>query len=42
MLFIQDHNVIECTMGYGPSHGFEFFIKVLEKTIFQCIIMCMS
>ncbi len=29
-------------MGCGPAHRFGYFVKVLEKIVFQCIVMCLS
>jgi len=29
-------------MGYGLAHGFEAFVKALQKVVLQCIVTCMS
>jgi hypothetical protein len=37
----QDHNDVQCSMGYGLAYGSQFSVQVLEEDFFQCTIMCL-
>jgi len=38
--FPQDHNDVQCSMNYGPAHGSQFNVYILEEDFFQGIAMC--
>jgi hypothetical protein len=38
----QDHNDVQCSMGYGLADGSQFSVQVLEEDFLQCTIMCLT
>jgi hypothetical protein len=37
--FSQDHNDLQCSMGYGPTHVSQSNVQTLEAIFFQSIVM---
>jgi hypothetical protein len=33
--FFQDHNDVQCSMGYGLAHGSQSNVQTLEENFFQ-------
>jgi len=42
ILFFQDHNDVQWSMDYGPTHGFQSNVQTLEENFFQWIVIWSS